>query len=597
VDPLRRPKASGSASNRSASSRSSRRTPSSFTKKKKKAKNELDAVDEVEAYLLTLGHADACVGVAPITSGLSTNEVEEEVEDEAGELPVILAEEAEIAELQGLFASVPNERPPANVLPATEPLAQPPKIPPTEPKPSDEPETPVEESGAAAPEVDVLEEAIVPVVEEAATTAATEAAEQAPAEKAPAAEAAPAAVAVLPVAYDSLDALLDKRIVELKADADIRLLHAGHVIELWRAGGRFERRQALPESAFLAKRPTFVIVLSYGWLSKEAPDPDGWHLAIVGPLLELFVRSAVEAGKLTSADEVGFFIDFGCLWQAPRDEAQKASFGRGLRCANYLYANRRTHVWAQTKMPVGTVRDYHARGWTFFELIVSSIVKDTDTIHARPSGWDRMVAADANRSFWGLAAFLDVRVLDLSKLEPTEREIKLGLKSNASIIDPSREPDFHRIAFACSIGVVRAPLSLDAFGDELGKREFTNGKSDHDAVVELYSRTIDEVMSAVTELTYAHCNWRDADAVQLAAVLPRCTKLRTLWLYGNPFGDEGAAAVIKSLPPGVARLNLNITRASCDLPREMLSAKDGGGAKNANSPKRLQFMREWAKSR
>ena len=86
------------------------------------------------------------------------------------------------------------------------------------------------------------------------------------------------------------------------------------------------------------------------------------------------MRSAIETGKISSAAQVGFFIDFCSLWQEPRTDEQKESFGRGLRRANYLYANRETFVWAQTKMPVGTLRSYHSRGWTFFELAVSSLV-------------------------------------------------------------------------------------------------------------------------------------------------------------------------------------------------------------------------------
>ena len=189
-------------------------------------------------------------------------------------------------------------------------------------------------------------------------------------------------------AYDELDALFTQGMVGLDDSADIRLIDAVHVIQVAKAGGRFQKRQDLPASAFLTKKPAYTIFVSYGWLDKAHPDPDGWHLGILGPLLDLFVRSAAAANG-GAAVPVGFFIDFCCLWQAPRSEAQGASFGRALRNINYLYANRKTYVWAQTKMPPGTARDYWARGWTFFELVVAGIVKDNSGIQYRKKSWSR----------------------------------------------------------------------------------------------------------------------------------------------------------------------------------------------------------------
>ena len=387
--------------------------------------------------------------------------------------------------------------------------------------------------------------AAMPPVEAAAQPSAAGAAAEAKAE--PSAKSS---------AYDELDALFTQDMIGLGDSADIRLIDAVHVIKVAQAGGRFQKRQDLPASAFLTTKPAYTIFVSYGWLDKAHPDPDGWHLGILGPLLDLFVRSATAANG-GAAVAVGFFIDFCCLWQAPRSEAQGASFGRALRNINYLYANRKTYVWAQTKMPPGTARDYWARGWTFFELVVAGIVKDNGTIHPRQPSWSREDTVDCECASEGLEAFAKVRLLDLGKLEPTEHELKMGTRSKRSAIDPTQEEDFHRVALTCSGGVRRPPLALDAFSEELGRRSFTNGKSDHDVVVGLYARTIDEVMGSVTQLKFTDSNWGDEEAMQLAAVLPRCAELKRLFLGNNSkITDTGAAAIVANLPQARSRTSI-----------------------------------------
>ena len=181
--------------------------------------------------------------------------------------------------------------------------------------------------------------AAMPPVEAAAQPSAAGAAVEAKAE--PSAKSS---------AYDELDALFTQGMVGLGDSADIRLIDAVHVIKVAQAGGRFQKRQDLPASAFLTKKPAYTIFVSYGWLDKAHPDPDGWHLGILGPLLDLFVRSATAANG-GAAVAVGFFIDFCCLWQAPRSEVQGASFGRALRNINYLYANARRTCGRRRRCP------------------------------------------------------------------------------------------------------------------------------------------------------------------------------------------------------------------------------------------------------
>ena len=183
-----------------------------------------------------------------------------------------------------------------------------------------------------------------------------------------------------------------------------------------------------------------------------------------------------------------------------------------------------------------------------------------------------------------------MRLLDLGKLEPTEHELKMGTRSKASAIDPTQEEDFHRVAFACSGGVRRPPLALDVFSEELGRRSFTNGKSDHDVVVGLYARTIDEVMGSVTELKFSDSGWGDKEAMQLAAVLPRCAELKSLCLSMNSrITDTGAAAIVANLPPSVTHFDLDGTRATCVLP----GTEKADFQKNANTPELVKFVRDF----
>ena len=52
-----------------------------------------------------------------------------------------------------------------------------------------------------------------------------------------------------------------------------------------------------------------------------------------------------------------------CMHQQPRTELQAALFATGLKQINVLYAHQATHVWCLTRVPRGTDRTFHMRGW------------------------------------------------------------------------------------------------------------------------------------------------------------------------------------------------------------------------------------------
>ena len=76
-----------------------------------------------------------------------------------------------------------------------------------------------------------------------------------------------------------------------------------------------------------------VFVLSYGWLSKGAPDPDGRRAARI----LAFFAQLDKKGLLPS--ECGLFWDYASLPQKPRTVAEDEVFKQGLEVMATLYAS------------------------------------------------------------------------------------------------------------------------------------------------------------------------------------------------------------------------------------------------------------------
>ena len=117
-----------------------------------------------------------------------------------------------------------------------------------------------------------------------------------------------------------------------------------------------------PHVAWAMRFPPFVVV-SYAWLSREHPDPDGrqlrevlaptieWYMAerarlIKESLFEDDIGAAARLDAPFTAEGVDFaiFVDYCGLWQHERTPVQAASFGRGLggmvRACTLLHCNR-----------------------------------------------------------------------------------------------------------------------------------------------------------------------------------------------------------------------------------------------------------------
>ena len=99
--------------------------------------------------------------------------------------------------------------------------------------------------------------------------------------------------------YFDVDALLDS--VESGAIAPLK---GRWLVQLHKDAGKLRRRQDLPRKAFWSAAElrelaaalgddfgVLFVALSYRWLSKDHPDPDGFHLMIVAEVAALYSTS------------------------------------------------------------------------------------------------------------------------------------------------------------------------------------------------------------------------------------------------------------------------------------------------------------------
>eukprot|EP00415_Alexandrium_ostenfeldii_P000578 UN0578 len=148
----------------------------------------------------------------------------------------------------------------------------------------------------------------------------------------------------------------------------VRLLRVGYLRRLARSGGVLQRRQELPESAFagesalgsLGSQNLFAI--SYCWLAKDHPDPEGFR---VRDLVRRFDRLRVH-------DDALVFMDWASLHQKPRTEFEQGSFRAALGMLVYVFSTQRVQVLASNNLPEDSLRSkYFESGWCLFEITMA----------------------------------------------------------------------------------------------------------------------------------------------------------------------------------------------------------------------------------
>jgi Ran GTPase-activating protein (RanGAP) involved in mRNA processing and transport len=319
------------------------------------------------------------------------------------------------------------------------------------------------------------------------------------------------------------------------------------LVGLHKRGGRLSRRQDLPRKAFWSAGElrrvaralgddfgVLFVALSYRWLTKEHPDPDGFHLGIVASVAELYLnpRGWTKYGRdqysqLAAAfrehglglPEFALFWDFASLHQSPRTDAEAELFPKGLQNSNVWYGHARTVVWMQSELPEGfaarmraseppLAETYEDSGWCYVEAAISAAIKP---------------------------GFLR---LDLAKR--TDRAM-------ACAYGPGVPWDKADNMLACVCARRRPPPPSPETVRRLLQTEkrFTNS-SDVSKVADLYATFFGKVTN-VGELKFEGLEWGDADVVELCEVLPRFAVLRTLDLSINKIGPEGASALGEAL--------------------------------------------------
>jgi Ran GTPase-activating protein (RanGAP) involved in mRNA processing and transport len=316
------------------------------------------------------------------------------------------------------------------------------------------------------------------------------------------------------------------------------------LVGLHKRGGRLSRRQDLPPEAFWSAGElrrvaralgddfgVLFVALSYRWLTKEHPDPDGFHLGIVASVAELYLNprgwkdigGRDQTSQLTAAfrnhglglPEFALFWDFASLHQPPKTDAEAKLFRMGLDNSNVWYGHVCTVVWMQSELPEGfaarmraseppLAETYEDSGWCYVEAAISAAIKP---------------------------GFLR---LDLAKR--TERAMACAYGPGV----PGDEAD-NMLARVCARRRPPPPSPETVRRLLQTEKRFTN-KSDVSKVADLYATFFGKVTN-VGELKFQGLEWGDADVVELCEVLPRFAALRTLDLSRNKIGPAGASAL------------------------------------------------------
>ena len=347
------------------------------------------------------------------------------------------------------------------------------------------------------------------------------------------------AAAAAPNPYFDVETLLAS--VESGAIAAVK---GTWLVGLHKRGGRLSRRQDLPPEAFwsagelrrvaLALGADFgvlFVALSYRWLTKDHPDPDGFHLGIVAAVAELYLNlrgQDASASQLSAAfrehglglPEFALFWDFASLHQSPRTDAEAKLFPLGLQNSNVWYGHACTVVWMQSELPEGfaarmraseppLAETYEDSGWCYVEAAISAAIKP---------------------------GFLR---LDLAKRTERAMANSYGPAGNWWEVGDDR--------LACVCARRRPPPPSPETARRLLQTEkrFTN-LYDVSKVADLYAAFFGKV-TTVDALVFQGLEWGDADVVELCEVLPRFAALRTLDLSKNKIGLEGAKAIAEAL--------------------------------------------------
>ena len=373
--------------------------------------------------------------------------------------------------------------------------------------------------------------------------------------------------------YDDYEELL--RTVESGAVAPLK---GSYVLELYESGGRIKRRQEMPAEAFWTAAELRAIVeaarrhfgddreaaraalghlfnaLSYRWLAKGQPDPDGFHLERVANFLYSYLGRGnpkylthdgrgiedeeIESEYLEltplnaclfeplglSSPDCAIFWDFAVLWQKAlpdekgeqeddRTDEQRAQFGEGLGASNVWYGHAHALTWVQPDLPDGFVgTKYDESGWCFVEASLSAALKRGP------------------------------RRVDIGKFTK-ERHFSY---------------DVPYAIQSCAKGTRPPPRHPSAVAKMLESKSFFAKSIDLPKVAALYRDFFETVAPRQRELHLSSLEWGDAEVIELAGALPSFVALESLDLSYNNIGVEGGKALAAYVAVSGSLTSLNL---------------------------------------
>lgn len=283
---------------------------------------------------------------------------------------------------------------------------------------------------------------------------------------------------------------------------DVALVRGSFFEHLAQTGGTLPRRQDMPKEAFWdpmrliqglqqsGNQPMPLLVsVSYCWLTRWHPDPEGFVLHSLVPLLQAYAH-----WHRTTTDSIAVFLDWCSLPQAPRSTNENIVWSRAMQNIHLWYAHASLSVWMLTRVPNGIV-PYGQRGWPFFERSLSGILVT-----------DSALDLGMLRPQWNTWA----HVLQDCKVKP------------------------------------QPPLPPDAFAAELLRRTLSED-SDRELLARRYGEAFRCAIGLADVLQFGGLHWSDREAARVARLLPLCECLRELELQQNDFTGKGARALLQSV--------------------------------------------------
>jgi len=276
-----------------------------------------------------------------------------------------------------------------------------------------------------------------------------------------------------------------------------------------------------------------IVSISHGWYTKRHIDPENLTLHMLATMLE----SYLDVLKDTGITKIAVFLDFTAFKQKtirPKTNAERAEMDIALSSLNVWYAHSMCEVWLFKKMASEIndyvkedysnydrkkektkVLSYDERGWTFFEIMISSLSSTAPMLDL-----GKLIAGDLNVDTFRTEILPGIR--DSLFTEPVYK--RRELKNNRVL-----------------------PLDPKEFAIEVEKKTFTNKKSaisegDLAVVLEKYAQAYNDITQHVTESDFNFCGWDKVTLLKLCnTLLINCEKLTYLSLRGNPEIDVEVA--------------------------------------------------------